>query len=340
MSVGEDPAVFQHVGAVFLDNVSSLVLATLLYGIGALTRAIQGVLLVLATLSTYLVLRKDWTKANFIILTLTLTMFAASTSCWAVELVTVLRQIRGILVMQPDQPLENKFAWVNAWVNGMRVSTLYLPMINYILGDAIVVWRAWSLWHDNRKVMALPIGLLACAFGYMAKSLTSDTIEIQAAINYAQYATWSLELGTNIAATALIAIKAWQHRRLIRNINTRRRTVGERVLALLAESGVLYCLMWATSPQIAGIYPTMIIVLVSLQKTVWDLSDIPVGDAGSMSFARPRSAAAIPGISVEAFTRPHMSGGATFQMGAVQDTGIHDYTNQGKPAELNITSQA
>ena len=43
----------------------------------------------------------------------------------------------------------------------------------------------------------------------MAKSLTSDTIEIQAAINYAQYATWSLELATNIAATALIAIKAW-----------------------------------------------------------------------------------------------------------------------------------
>lgn len=84
----------------------------------------------------------------------------------------------------------------------------------------------------------------------------------------------------------------------------------------------------------------MIIVLVSLQKTVWDLSDIPVGDAGSMSFARPRSAAAIPGISVEAFTRPHMSGGATFQMGAVQDTGIHDYTSHGKPAELNITSQA
>ena len=116
--------------------------------IRTLTRPIPGVLLVLATLSTYLVLyvyltmsvlylswliqssRKEWTKANFIMLTLTLIMFAASTSCWAVELVTVLRQIRGVLVLQPDQPVENKFAWVNAWINGMRVSTLYLPMIN------------------------------------------------------------------------------------------------------------------------------------------------------------------------------------------------------------------
>ena len=32
MLVSEDPAVLQHVGAVFIDNVSSLVLATLLYG--------------------------------------------------------------------------------------------------------------------------------------------------------------------------------------------------------------------------------------------------------------------------------------------------------------------
>ena len=121
---------------------------TICTGIGRLTRPIPGVLLVLALLSTNLVLyvyltmsvldpswliqssRRERSKANIIMLTLTLTMFAASTSCWAVELVTVLRQIRGVMVLQPDQPLENKFAWVNAWINGMRVSTLYLPMIN------------------------------------------------------------------------------------------------------------------------------------------------------------------------------------------------------------------
>ncbi|KAI0315164.1 hypothetical protein OF83DRAFT_1174081 [Amylostereum chailletii] len=102
-----------------------------------------------------------------------------------------------------------------------------------------------------------------------------------------------MSLASNLWATALIGYKAWLFRR---NIGAHlheggKRTMLEKILALLVESGAFYCGVWviyivsnATPalrgafatfiedgvPQLSGIYPTVIIVIVCLQKSHCD----------------------------------------------------------------------
>ncbi|KAI9428947.1 hypothetical protein H4582DRAFT_2090487 [Lactarius indigo] len=96
-------------------------------------------------------------------------------------------------------------------------------------------------------------------------------------------------LATNLVSTGLIAWKAWQHRASVR------KHLGEgtgsvrvdRVFALLIESGFIYCCAWIVYlvsaldliPQpgfivmddvlvfISGLYPTLIIIFVAMQKS-------------------------------------------------------------------------
>ncbi|TFK78893.1 hypothetical protein K466DRAFT_506549, partial [Polyporus arcularius HHB13444] len=53
---------------------------------------------------------------------------------------------------------------------------------------------------------------------------------------------------TNVAATSLIAYRTWEHRCIIMSYLRRssRRTQAERTLALLVESGLLYCTLWVS----------------------------------------------------------------------------------------------
>lgn len=73
-----------------------------------------------------------------------------------------------------------------------------------------------------------------------------------------------------------------------------RRTQVEKILILLIESSVLYCLawvvlivclfiplpsgsdvsdyMWPISTHIAGIYPTILLLLIAFKRTIWDFS--------------------------------------------------------------------
>lgn len=119
-----------------------------------------------------------------------------------------------------------------------------------------------------------------------------------------QLTVYCLTLATNISATALIAYKAWRHRCSIKEhlCDGNARTRVEKVLSLLVESGAIYCGFWAlsvgsyflpggqdavrsskpsgdialgdvicsTAVQISGIYPTIIIILVCIQKTHCD----------------------------------------------------------------------
>jgi len=104
-----------------------------------------------------------------------------------------------------------------------------------------------------------------------------------------------ISLLTNVWTTALIGVKTWQHWKLIR-ISTagssEKSSLPLKVMMLLFESGALYCVIttfylisnsvWGGRQftvnfylveifgYIAGIYPTVITVLVGLQKTLRD----------------------------------------------------------------------
>lgn len=84
---------------------------------------------------------------------------------------------------------------------------------------------------------------------------------------YSQLTSWAFELATNIVATSLIGYKTWYivkfrtrswsslstwhnrtYRRFIRQniIGKNRKTSIQKILAILVESGILYCFVWVS----------------------------------------------------------------------------------------------
>jgi hypothetical protein len=97
--------------------------------------------------------------------------------------------------------------------------------------------------------------------GMKVKAMTADSEALELALNYTQIVSWSLSLGTNFVATVLIAIKAWcvaYFCRIVPVLNIISRSfrqnisqnIGdahgrgrvEKILALLIETGLMYCL--------------------------------------------------------------------------------------------------
>ncbi|KAI0066651.1 hypothetical protein BV25DRAFT_1820691 [Artomyces pyxidatus] len=161
-------------------------------------------------------------------------------------------------------------------------------VLNFVLSDLVVVWRAWLLWERPSYIMAvsvmLSLGAIAAAIADIALAKADGKLSEGSS---AGLAFTLLSFITNIWATGLIAYKAWRHRRSVRAHLREgdRRTRVEKTLALLIESGFVYCIIWllytlsgsmllgVVSPvisesmaQISGIYPTVIIILVCLQK--------------------------------------------------------------------------
>ncbi|RPD53457.1 hypothetical protein L226DRAFT_151187 [Lentinus tigrinus ALCF2SS1-7] len=196
-------------------------------------------------------------------------------------------------------------------------------MANVIIGDAIVWWRAWVLWKDHRVVLyawttlviaTMLTGILdtkdACTpqatLFTIYSSYAADTVEVLNAGSLFGADKWGiataiLSLLTNMVATALIAYRAWEHRIFIishlKGCSVRSQV--ERTLALLVESGVLYCALWFVVVvyqfvalkleesafaygfyyvmsgcliPLVGMYPTLIIILCALDKSFHEKS--------------------------------------------------------------------
>ncbi|KAI0706672.1 hypothetical protein C8Q76DRAFT_162504 [Earliella scabrosa] len=203
------------------------------------------------------------------------------------------------------------------------VGTITLT-VNVVLGDIIVWWRAWAVWRDSRCVTILYALLITStsvagtvvtvhgcqnSFGHSGEIMYIDPTGNDTSTNAGSIyvgdswglAASSLSLATNVTATSLIALKMWRHRRSVRD-HLRNGSMGlrvESVLALLAESGLTYCILWvvvvvyqcasdeghggipyftygfhyvieACLISFIGIYPTVVILLVALGKSYCD----------------------------------------------------------------------
>ncbi|KAK0444607.1 uncharacterized protein EV420DRAFT_1573831 [Desarmillaria tabescens] len=167
-------------------------------------------------------------------------------------------------------------------------SQLSLESINIVIGDSIVIWRAWTLWSRKTWVITAAVGIVR-AFA-TAPPRTS-------LFNNPSLSSWAIAfiastLVTNVWATSLVAYRTWSHNKIIREITGEglmdrfRRQNG--VMALLIESGVFYSTTWVLFiaiiaficgnngvyivvdmlSQLTAIYPTLIITLVCLQSTL------------------------------------------------------------------------
>ncbi|KAL1719754.1 hypothetical protein EV715DRAFT_263077 [Schizophyllum commune] len=162
---------------------------------------------------------------------------------------------------------------------------------NYLVSDAVVVWRAYILWSDSLVAKGILLSFL------------TGTLAIQSDVKLA------FLLATNVVATVLIGIKFWYYRRDIKGalgLFTRKSQV-EKVLVLLLESGITYCAIWiaytiiwtdaeglnisyytsdtfgSAIHNIAGIYPTFVVLVAMQSNAAQELLGTQVSQA--MRFA-------------------------------------------------------
>ncbi|KAH9032256.1 hypothetical protein EDB85DRAFT_2289811 [Lactarius pseudohatsudake] len=176
-----------------------------------------------------------------------------------------------------------------------------ITRLMYILSDVICAWRAVVLWNRDIRIIAILLlfilGTTAAAGCDLGLSLvplfspTHHTVEDESNVKSGERALIMIDstLGTNLVSTGLIAWKAWQHRISVRKhlFDGSRSVRVERVFVLLIESGFLYCCLWIlysisafrVMPEpgftvmdavllfAAGLYPTLIVILVAMQKS-------------------------------------------------------------------------
>ncbi|KAF5388665.1 hypothetical protein D9757_004735 [Collybiopsis confluens] len=259
---------------------------------------LYGVQLVLVIFTTYALGRAGLrSPAQAVLLFVTFITFATST----VYVVLSLRM--EVLSLTPGEGVI-----ATSWGLSPRELALeFVPIVNYVCSDIVLNWRAFVFWNQDRRILAIPIFLLGSSIITMFVSVGTannphiDMLARMEDSNRSLFAAWLLSFATNIAATTLMAIKTWQHRGFIRKHMeaSNRSTFTSKVMILLVESGVIYCSFWAcliatntsfatetpiplnirytgsilqdASVQLSGIYPIIIIALVTMRKSVADV---------------------------------------------------------------------
>ncbi|PFH48791.1 hypothetical protein AMATHDRAFT_149081 [Amanita thiersii Skay4041] len=193
-----------------------------------------------------------------------------------------------------------------------------------ILGDSVVIWRTWALYWGNRMVLLVPalfwLGSVAAAFYELGCDIKTGWAILdsdpsagsvgRASCANADLSSFTLSYATNVFCTGLIFWKTWQFRQSMKRFlgSARRMTQAERILVLLIESGFLYLAIYTlqavpiyggSSPgsliawevvnaviqQAFGMYPTAIVVLVEMQRSLYDTDEV-TGKMSELMFAR------------------------------------------------------
>ncbi|PBL02978.1 hypothetical protein ARMGADRAFT_955675 [Armillaria gallica] len=254
---------------------------------------VYGMYTVIMPICSYTMLRRGLRRKSHIFLFgMLVFMFSLSTAFWILTLYNDVNLIATSFLHGASHDVH--MALLNA-----------LVLLNYVLTDGVVVWRAWVICQNEyRKSLILPLVFLCLTFLSVlvtiglriAETVLDDTQHIviahrgiDRALDGLQVANLVLSLLTNIFSTSIIGIKAWHHRHWVTSelqLKRKNITTAERVFALLVESGIIYCLsglvvLIATviklpdgtlgdvytpvNVQFAGIYPAIVLLLVNRQ---------------------------------------------------------------------------
>ncbi|KAJ7592244.1 hypothetical protein C8J56DRAFT_1046613 [Mycena floridula] len=259
--------------------------------ITAVQFVLHGIYSALAIIVLYkLLTNKARLAARHILIAAAISMFVASTIQTFISLAFYLIEL-PIFGFDPPN--------VERSLINMDILSNTMARLNYLIGDSIVVWRAWVLWTNHPRVHMLLCICLICTF-------VGTTVDFSFTILFhlSQFSdtprfpptglrTLILILPlflTNFTSTVLIAYKVWEYKVEIKQnlgLSHNKRTKVERVLILLTESGSIYCLLWLSMLVFAlkssaveslsyalmaailpplTIYPIIIILLLALEK--------------------------------------------------------------------------
>ncbi|KAF8199815.1 hypothetical protein K438DRAFT_1671770 [Mycena galopus ATCC 62051] len=264
-----------------------------------------GAYTILIWMSTRMLLeRRLNTRVNQVMFGITTFMYLLSVAYWAYSVADgVDRMYQYIaLAINPFQTIPDHTA-VTQWSPLFNAVTL----INYVLSDGVVVWRAWIIClRNHRKYLWVTIVFLgitavtvALTVAFRVANLIVSPINdlpsgsiLGAGINILQVVTLVTSLLSNLTATGVVWATAVGHWRTIRSTLSGTKTSSLRtnhILLLVVETGVLYCisalvvlvsvlirlpqgtlgdLYTPVNVQIAGAYPCIVLLLVSTKKSL------------------------------------------------------------------------
>ncbi|KAF5391593.1 hypothetical protein D9757_002544 [Collybiopsis confluens] len=251
--------------------------------------------------STYLLFHKGLrlVRARIFLLLVTTVMFLASIGVIILDMMICLNQVQSYGL---DSPTNKELS------SQLILASNILMRVNFLLGDVIVVWRTWVVWPRNlivRAVLAIcMLGTIGAVFGNGVKSTLDSLRDTPASNTYSLVMTLP-PLFTNLVATLLIALRVWDYRRNIKSSmrSATSTTKIERTLILLIESGLVYCAIWllvliagfdvmtpasntlilGLAVSLTGLYPTFIVIMVSLDKS--HANTIFSGDSATMAIS-------------------------------------------------------
>ncbi|KAI0035846.1 hypothetical protein K488DRAFT_82606 [Vararia minispora EC-137] len=273
-----------------------------------------GVYILLYASSTFILVRRGLCNPQYAVLFLvTSVMFACSATYWAICVSAF------VLTIHDPSPETLAPIWYTRWP--VRVMTFCLGL-NFWLSDTIVLWRTAVLWRESYLVRRICYALvvLTILFAVVDISVMDHFVPKipfkpvpSTSTNLFGIIAVFLSLAANVWGTALVSIKTWQLRKLMKEHGNTTRFSTWKILYLLVECGALYCVGWvsalhnALSPprlsifvqafflatvfvkgqspivyiadiatvQMTGIYPTFIIDMVCLQQKT---SDAPAAE--------------------------------------------------------------
>ncbi|KAK0190543.1 hypothetical protein F5146DRAFT_558095 [Armillaria mellea] len=224
---------------------------------------VYGMYAILMPICSYVMLTKGLRrKSRILLFAMLVFIFSLSTAYWILSLYHIALLITTSSVH--DLPLDNI-----ASTYGMQQGTLMnsVVLLNYVLTDGVVVWRAWVLCHDEyNKSLILPLVFLCLTFlsvlGTIGLRIAITVIDVSQHIDiariglahvldYCQVTNLVLSLLTNVFSTSIVGIKAWHHRNWVTcELQLRRRKITTARTSLHSPRRVRHHLLffWTNSP--------------------------------------------------------------------------------------------
>ncbi|EEB91329.1 hypothetical protein MPER_10327, partial [Moniliophthora perniciosa FA553] len=188
-------------------------------------------------------------------------MFVVSTAYWVLKIVTLLSTIQN-LNGKSSSGIHDRIASAEEVFAALAlVNVGNTNIISFrTLIDSPGLGFLCSM--ESKQLLLVPLFFLGCcSFSVMATIVIRIVLEavslaespnhkLTRAIDVCQISNLIFSLLINLSTTLIIAIKTWRFRQWIaqdlRAIRRKNRTGGERVLALLIESGLFYCISGVT----------------------------------------------------------------------------------------------
>ncbi|KAG7098117.1 hypothetical protein E1B28_000089 [Marasmius oreades] len=262
-------------------------------------------------------------KRSIFLAAITILLFLCSTCFFVTDIADLIIRIRILLLDDFDPSFESRMAKADGVTEPLMWTGTVIFIFALSIGDSILVWRTWALYQDQLIYAALPILTLLGSFtsalfelGCLIEThFSTDEVAPNASsvgadqCKQADKASYTLSFVTNIVCTGLIVWKAWCHRRYMNTTlgRQRKQTQVDRVLLLFCESGAIYLVLYilqsipiyntslspgalvamnivnAVIQQAMGMYPTAIVVICQMQKSLWDSFEVPSSSEATTS---------------------------------------------------------